>query len=340
MIVRIALAGLLLLAPLAVHAEATQPTLEQRIQRMEDESAIRKVLIEYGAFLDARDYASYANLFAKDGVWTGGFGSFTGPAAIEAMLLENLGASEPGYINKSSFHMMTNPIIEIDGNRAQATSKYLFWTKNSANGPNPSLAGRYVDEFVRENGAWKIARRTTYGAIPYRDPENPDANDAIGLPSLEVRLRQAEDTLAIQRVITDYSARIDARDYDGYAALFAKDGTWQNGNTVRKGHEEIKGLLVGLFGPYDPNYINRESYHLVSNIEVDLIDADHARARSRHLLIMRSADGSPVPELAGLYEDDFIREDGKWKIARRVDNPIMPTREEWLKEMQARNTSD
>jgi hypothetical protein len=43
-----------------------------------------------------------------------------------------------------------------------------------------------------------------------------------------------------------------------------------------------------------------------------------------------------VPELAGLYEDEFVREDGEWKILRRVDNPIMPTREEWLREMAAR----
>ena len=51
---------------------------------------------------------------------------------------------------------------------------------------------------------------------------------------------------------------------------------------------------------------------------------------------MRGADGSPVPELAGVYEDEFIREDGQWKILHRVDNPIMPTAEEWRKEMAER----
>jgi hypothetical protein len=47
------LAALLLAAPVAVTAKDARPSLEQRVQRMEDESAIRKVLIEYGAFLDA-----------------------------------------------------------------------------------------------------------------------------------------------------------------------------------------------------------------------------------------------------------------------------------------------
>src|SRR6187551_855125 len=44
----------------AVPAVAQAPTLEQRVQRMEDESTIRRMLIEYGAFLDAKDYKSYA----------------------------------------------------------------------------------------------------------------------------------------------------------------------------------------------------------------------------------------------------------------------------------------
>jgi uncharacterized protein (TIGR02246 family) len=334
--IRCAFAALLFLAPVAAQAQTAALTLEQRVERMEAEAAIRQVLIQYGAYLDGRDYAAYAGLFAQNGVWTGGFGSFTGPAAIEKMLTDNLGAPEPGFINKSSFHMMSNPLIAIDGDRATVSSSYLFWTKSTANTPNPALAGRYVDEFVREGGQWKIARRTTYGQVPYRDPNNPAENEVTGLPTIEARLRKAEDTLAIQRVITDYSAMIDARDFDGYAALFAKDGVWQNGTTIRRGAEEIKAMLVGIFGTPAEGFVNRSDYHLVSNLEVN-VDGDKATARSRHLLIMRGPDGSPTPELAGQYEDEFIRENGVWKILKRVDNPIMPTREEWLKEMQARN---
>jgi uncharacterized protein (TIGR02246 family) len=235
--------------------------------------------------------------------------------------------------------MMSNPLIAIDGDRANVTSSYLFWTKSAANSPNPALAGRYVDEFVRENGQWKIARRTTYGQVPYRDPNNPAENEVTGLPTIEARLRKTEDILAIQRVITDYSAMIDAQDFDGYAALFAKDGVWQNGNTVHRGAEEIKAMLVGIFGTPPEGFVNRESYHLVSNLEVN-VDGDKATAKSRHLLVMRGPDCSPTPELAGQYEDEFIRENGVWKILKRVDNPIMPTREEWLKEMQARNAAN
>ncbi len=335
---RVLIAALLLAAP--VPAPAQQPTLEQRVQRMEDESTIRRMLIEYGAFLDAKDYRSYASLFAPDGVWQGGFGTFTGPAAIEAMLAANLGAPEAGFVNKTNFHMLTNPLITLDGDRAHVDSKYLFWTASADNRPTPLLAGRYVDEFVRVGGQWKIARRTTWGQIPFRDPNAPPAAGggpaaAPAAASTEQRLRAVEDQLAIQRVLIEYSARIDARDFEGYADLFAREGTWQNGNTVRKGREEIIAMLVGIFGTPPAGFVNRGDYHLVSNPQVD-VAGDRATARSRHLLLMRGPDGEPVPELAGLYEDEFIREDGEWKILRRVDNPVMPTREEWLREMAAR----
>jgi hypothetical protein len=105
---------------------------------------------------------------------------------------------------------------------------------------------------------------------------------------------------------------------------------------VRKGREEIIAMLEGIFGTPPAGFVNRADYHLVSNPQVD-VSGDRATARSRHLLLMRGPDGAPVPELAGVYEDEFVREDGEWKILRRVDNPIMPTPEEWRREMAARS---
>ncbi|MBO9576934.1 MAG: nuclear transport factor 2 family protein [Sphingobium sp.] len=330
----------LLAAPTAAIAAPKKPSIEQRLQRMEDESAIRHMLIDYGAYLDARDFAHYAGLFAAQGEWIGGFGAFKGPAAIEKMLKDNLGAPEPGWINKSNFHLLSNPLIEIDGDRAHVTSKYLFVTRSDDNKPVPALAGRYVDEFVREGGQWKILKRTTYGAIPYRDPAEPSTGGpppAAG-PSDHGRIQALEDELAIRRIITDYATNLDAHDFAAYAALFAKNGTWETGTTVRHGSAEIQQMLLGLYGPTPAGYTNAESYHLVSNMAVT-VTGDKATARSRHLLVLRGPGGHPTPTLAGYYDDDYIREDGKWKIFRRVDHPVMPTSDEWRKEMAAKNAA-
>lgn len=148
--------------------------LEKRVQELQDAQAIREITIRYGEYLDARDYASYASLFASDGVWTGGFGSVTGPAAIQEMLKKNLGTPEPGFINKANFHLMTTAVVDVDGDTARARSRYTFFTASPDNHPTVTLTGRYVDEFVRENGVWKIKRRTTHGVIPYRDGNDPN----------------------------------------------------------------------------------------------------------------------------------------------------------------------
>ena len=168
-----ALAAALVLSACATTADPRVAALEKRVQQLQDEKAIREVLIRYGEYLDAKDYAGYASLFASDGVWTGGFGSATGPAGIQAMLEKNLGKPEPGYINKTSFHLMTTEVVEVNGDSAKVRSRYTFFTASPDSKPVPSLAGRYLDEFVRENGVWKIKKRITHGVIPYRDGNAP-----------------------------------------------------------------------------------------------------------------------------------------------------------------------
>jgi uncharacterized protein (TIGR02246 family) len=163
------LTAALALTACAAPEDSRVAALEKRVQQLQDEKEIREVIIRYGEYLDARDFAGYASLFASDGVWTGGFGSATGPAAIQAMLEKNIAKPEPGFVNKSNFHLMTTAVIDVDGDTAKARSRYMFVTASPENRPTPALAGRYVDEFVRENGAWKIKKRTTHGVIPYRD---------------------------------------------------------------------------------------------------------------------------------------------------------------------------
>lgn len=155
------------------------------------------------------------------------------------------------------------------------------------------------------------------------------------VPTLEQRVQALEDQLAIQRVITDYSAFLDARDYDGYVGLFTPDGVWQNGSTRREGRAQIREMLTGLFGEPAADFVNRSSFHQIGNFEID-VDGDTARAKSRFVFVWRGEGGAPTPALSGQYHDELVRVDGQWKIKRRVDNTIMPTAEEWIAEIRAR----
>lgn len=152
--------------------------------------------------------------------------------------------------------------------------------------------------------------------------------------ALESRVQELEDQQAIQRVITDYSAHLDARDYDGYVGLFTPDGVWANGDTRREGQDEIRAMLEGLFGEVPEDFVNTSSFHQVSNFEID-VDGDEATAKSRFVFVMRGEGGAPTPMLSGQYHDRLVRTDDGWRIAERVDHTVMPTREEWIAEVES-----
>jgi uncharacterized protein (TIGR02246 family) len=138
-----------------VAAAAPDDAVSERLQRLEDEAEIRGVLLDYGRHLDDRDFAAYASLFARDGEWVGGFGSVAEPANIEAFMEENLGT---GPNTAGSYHLLSNFVIEVEGDTATAWSRWTFVTPGER-GAAISQAGRYDDTLVREDGRWRFQRR-------------------------------------------------------------------------------------------------------------------------------------------------------------------------------------
>ena len=126
-----------------------------RLQRFEDKEEIQNLLLDYGRSLDARDFATYSSLFAKDGEWVGGFGSVTGPANIKAFMEKNMG-TQPN--TAKNYHLLSNFVITVNGDTATAWSRWAFVVPGER-GAAISQAGRYDDELVRENGRWKFKKR-------------------------------------------------------------------------------------------------------------------------------------------------------------------------------------
>jgi ketosteroid isomerase-like protein len=159
--------GLLLsqrtVSPQGPGSGASAPSLASRLQRLEDIEEIRKVLLDYGRFLDSRDLTSYSRLFAKDGEWVGGFGSAKSPAGIQAFMEKNLGTGPNRGI---TLHIMSNFEITVTGDTATAWSRWTFVTPGPDGRPVISQAGRYDDTLVRENGRWKFKRREAFNDIP------------------------------------------------------------------------------------------------------------------------------------------------------------------------------
>jgi hypothetical protein len=155
-----------LFSPALAHA---QESLAARVQRLEDIEEIRTVLTNYGRFLDAHDLVAYSNQFATDGEWVGGFGTGKGPAGVLALMEKNLGATAKGKPG-STYHLLTNFLIDVHGDTATAWSRWNFVVTSADNKPSIMYGGHYDDTLVRENSHWKFRRRVAVNDIPHSDP--------------------------------------------------------------------------------------------------------------------------------------------------------------------------
>ena len=141
-----------------------------RVQRLEDDAEIRRLLTDYGRLLDARDFAGYSRLFAqRTGEWVGGFGTARGSAAIRKLMEDNIGRMAPATPG-ASHHLLTNFEIDLDGGRATAWSRWSFVTQSPEKRPQIVFSGHYDDQLVREKGRWKFQRRVVSTDIPAGEP--------------------------------------------------------------------------------------------------------------------------------------------------------------------------
>src|SRR5207248_2942837 len=134
-------------------------SVEARLQAIEDRQDIHALLMNYGRTLDARDFAGFEQLFARDAEYGSARSPLVkGPAAIRTYLegqLKKNAAPEPGR----DFHLFYNETIEVSGDTATALSKGAFYVRGEGNKLETTAVVNYHDELIREDGRWKFKRR-------------------------------------------------------------------------------------------------------------------------------------------------------------------------------------
>jgi uncharacterized protein (TIGR02246 family) len=118
-------------------------------------TAITSCIARYAQALDDRDFDAVAACFTADAQVTySGVALAPGREAIVDYLqgLRSLIAST---------HIMSQPVIDIEGDRARVeTSGLAFLVASTDAQPVVRTRGlRYVDQFVRHDGRWLIAER-------------------------------------------------------------------------------------------------------------------------------------------------------------------------------------
>ena len=157
--------GALWLAGSGIAMGQTELSIEDRLAVLESRESIRELIHAYGRALDHRNFNDFAALFEPDeGTWVGGFGSATGRDAIFALMDERIGhAREP--VQPTSHHVFTNIEIDVQGDAATASTKWIFVVPSPEGAPQWRFLGHYEDRFVRRNGRWYFLRREAFSDI-------------------------------------------------------------------------------------------------------------------------------------------------------------------------------
>jgi ketosteroid isomerase-like protein len=316
--------------PAAAGTAASDDDLEKRLGRLEDAEQIRRLTQEYRHHLDRLDLDAYGTLFADEGEWLGGTGYGKTPAGITAMLRERLPRRTSD--RPSAWHLVTEPEISLDGDRATGTVTWAWVGRGGTDTPVMRLLGHYQDSYVRERGRWRYRRRIAHTDIPHRELELPAEWQAGDGPSgggevrgggdAELRLRRLEDLEQIRQLFVEYKRVLDKQDFAAYGALFAADGEFvaspPQGLQQAKGPAAIQALVEAMPGSLLGSEPGAD-FHVVINplVELDAADPDRARAEVTWLYVVKGDDGLPALCKLGHYDDQLIREAGRWRFGRR-----------------------
>ncbi|MEJ2246186.1 MAG: nuclear transport factor 2 family protein [Acidobacteriota bacterium] len=159
--------------------------LESEADRLEDVRTLKRLQRAYGYYVDQGLWSQAADLFAPQGTIEIGLdGVYVGRERVRQYLVAYGGGREGLRHGQLNEHLMLQPVVHVaaDGGTAKARWRALimagqlgesaFWGE-----------GVYENEYIKENGIWKISKLHWYQTfmVPYKGgwAKNPDSTGGI-----------------------------------------------------------------------------------------------------------------------------------------------------------------
>lgn len=119
-----------------------------------DKLAVTELLYRYAELIDAGDFDGVGELLGR-----ASFMGVTGASAI-AKLFASTTRRFPEHGNTTrTRHLVLNPIVDIDGERATARSTFCVVQQTDSVPLQPIVVGRYADVFARDEHGWYFTER-------------------------------------------------------------------------------------------------------------------------------------------------------------------------------------
>ena len=133
----------------------------------------------------------------------------------------------------------------------------------------------------------------------------------------EKTIQRVADELEIRNLVARLAQLADDGDLDDYIQLFTDDAVWDGGAALgsKKGHAELLAAArerraSGVSGP------GTNSRHVITTSVVE-VEGNRATGRAVFHYYVKT-DGAPELALMGVYDDEFVRTERGWCLARRT----------------------
>jgi 3-phenylpropionate/cinnamic acid dioxygenase small subunit len=129
-------------------------------------------------------------------------------------------------------------------------------------------------------------------------------------------MREREDRQDIAEVLLRYATGIDRRDWPLFRTVFTEDcesdygeiGSWKGVDAITEFMQQAHSMAG-------------HTMHRLTN-QVIAVDGDKAESRTYVDVLIMVGDTDSGVNAAGFYDDEWVRGDGGWRVARRRFTPV------------------
>jgi SnoaL-like domain len=136
-------------------AEDRFAALERRVQQLEDEVAVLRLVNRWGPAVDTGSSEAAGTLWDEAGVLESDLSYLEGPRAVVAMVESD---GQQSLIRQGCAHVQSAPIVTVDGDRAEAVTYSQVYV-HSAQGHHVWRVSANQWEFARTPRGWRVTRR-------------------------------------------------------------------------------------------------------------------------------------------------------------------------------------
>jgi hypothetical protein len=327
-------------------------SLARDVGRLESLRAVKNLQRSYAQYGQFGLWTGMAELFSSSGKIIWDEEVIEGKAAIARWLAKRSGPVDMigGALNTE---MIDDPLVNLalDGRSAKARWRGLAF-RGDGQGRAWMEGGLYENDYVQEDGRWKIAVLHYYPqyegsyekgwsnvgqrdlpivpyhftvdetGIPIPSPQGaPPASGAM-LASLSARVAAMNDEDDVRNLQNSYGYYADLRMWDDIVDLFSRDGVIEVAGRLYRGKAGVRQAFA-LMGPAGLSHgvlNDRPMFDILVKI---LPGGQEAFARGTELGMIGEADKGTARWEVNIFHNRFIKEGGLWKIREMRLTPVM-----------------